>query len=92
MFKQTSKKAFKRIPAIDFIHFDGNFSEESCLEDLTLYLPKVKKGGHVLLSNYIMEVNGSDFKFRVLSFLCHEHHINFLPRKTRPGKRASRGS
>ena len=42
-----SKKAVNRFDAIYFIHFDGNFSEESSLEDVRLFFPKVRIGGYV---------------------------------------------
>jgi predicted O-methyltransferase YrrM len=33
--------------SIDILHIDGNHTEEAALEDATLYLPKVKKGGYI---------------------------------------------
>ena len=31
--------------SIDFLHIDGNHSEKLSVQDVTLWLPKVKKGG-----------------------------------------------
>ena len=37
--------------SIDFLHFDGSFQENCAYADLVAYLPKLKNGGYVLLSN-----------------------------------------
>jgi hypothetical protein len=37
--------------SIDFIHLDGNISEPGALEDVTLYFPKIKEQGYILLNN-----------------------------------------
>lgn len=49
--RQTSANAKASIPNIDFLHIDGNYSEISSLEDVAMYVPKVKKGGYILYSN-----------------------------------------
>jgi len=36
--------------SIDFLHLDGSQSEESAIEDVINYFPKVKNGGFILLS------------------------------------------
>jgi predicted O-methyltransferase YrrM len=54
---ETSSSAIQKIPDIDFLHIDGNYSEEGSLEDVELYLPKVKKGGYVLMSNIHWSIN-----------------------------------
>ena len=53
---KSSDQAIDEIPQeIDFLHLDGDYSEIGALQDVELYLPKVKKGGYILLSNlYIM--------------------------------------
>lgn len=54
--KATSEQAVNMIPDnIEFLHLDGDFSEAGSLKDVELFLPKVKSGGYILLSNlYIM--------------------------------------
>ncbi len=37
--------------SIDFIHFNGNHSEEGIFQDVTSYFPKVKDGGYFLLND-----------------------------------------
>lgn len=53
----SSEKACEKIPTIDFLHLDGDYSEKGSLQDVTLYLPKVKKGGYILISNLYIIVN-----------------------------------
>ncbi|MEI8365857.1 MAG: class I SAM-dependent methyltransferase [Parachlamydiaceae bacterium] len=62
----TSQKAVLRIPTIDFIHIDGNFSAEGALLDSELYLPKVVPGGYVLLSNALVMIGGKPTKMKAL--------------------------
>lgn len=47
MMRMTSAKAFLHFDNefIDFIHIDGNHSEQSAIFDVEHWLPKVKKGG-----------------------------------------------
>lgn len=33
--------------SIDILHVDGNHTEDSAFKDVTMYLPKVKKGGYI---------------------------------------------
>jgi hypothetical protein len=58
IYATTSAKAVPKIPEIDFLHLDGNFSEKGAKEDTTLYLPKVKQGGYILISNLYFTING----------------------------------
>ena len=37
--------------SIDLLYIDGNFSKDGSLQDVTLYLPKVKKGGTIWLND-----------------------------------------
>lgn len=53
----TSEMAIHQIPEIDFLHLDGNFCEEDALLDVELFLPKVKSGGYVLLSNLFQVID-----------------------------------
>lgn len=52
-----SEYAIYMIPEIDFLHLDGNISEEGSWLDLQLFFPKVKSGGYILLSNTFVVVN-----------------------------------
>jgi len=51
---------------IDFLHLDGNFSQEESLKDVTLYLPKVRKGGYILISNVFYTINEQHLRFQSL--------------------------
>jgi len=66
LLKMTSKQAVSKIPNIDFLHLDGNFSEQGALSDTNLYLPKVVPGGYILLSNALVMVNGKAPKMKAL--------------------------
>ncbi len=61
-----SEAAVSQIPSIDFLHLDGNFSEEGSLRDSELYLPKVVPGGYVLLSNALVTIDGKPAKMKAL--------------------------
>lgn len=55
---------------IDFIHLDGNHTEDLAFEDVIAYFPKVKDGGYLLLSDpnwYAMR--------RVLAYLLERAEI-----------------
>jgi len=58
MIQLSSEDAVTKFESIDFIHFDGDYSEKGALIDVELYIPKVKQGGYVLLSNIFTMVNG----------------------------------
>ena len=53
IIRLSSQEAVSLFPedCIDFIHFDGNISEEGAFRDVVTYLPKVKEGGYILLNN-----------------------------------------
>lgn len=57
IIKNSSKIAVDEIKTIDFLHIDGNYSEQGSYEDVKLYLPKVKIGGYVLFPNINWLVN-----------------------------------
>ena len=46
--RATSEQAAWLISEIDFLHIDGNHSEVNSLQDVALYLPKVRAGGVVV--------------------------------------------
>jgi hypothetical protein len=66
---KPSSLALPLIPEIDFLHLDGDFSEEGSLYDVKHYLEKVKPGGYVLLSNVYHTVNNKQPKLKTLSYL-----------------------
>ncbi len=66
---KTSAKAATVLPPIDFIHIDGNPSKEGFLQDLLLYLPKVKIGGYVFFSNLLVSEGVSLPKVEALFLL-----------------------
>jgi hypothetical protein len=54
----TSKDAVEKIHMpIDYLHIDGDYAASAFLEDIDLYVPKVKKGGYILLSNLFLTVH-----------------------------------
>lgn len=68
-----SKRAVKNIPDdIDFLHLDGNFSEQGSSLDVSLYLPKVQSGGYILLSNFHTCIDGTQTKFDAFCTLFDE--------------------
>jgi len=68
----SSKSAASLFERIDFLHLDGNFSEEGSLADVLLYLPKVNRGGYILLSNVFATVDNQFTKMRSLSVLLEQ--------------------
>jgi hypothetical protein len=71
----TSEEAVGQIPEIDFLHLDGNCSEEGSLLDTELYLPKVKSGGYILLSNLFFSLDGKHPKMATLWRLMDECEV-----------------
>ena len=55
--QEPSEKAVTHLPEIDFLHLDGDYSEIGSCLDVELYLPKVKSGGYILLSNVFVMVH-----------------------------------
>jgi predicted O-methyltransferase YrrM len=62
--RKPSEEAVHDIGEIDFLHLDGDLSEKGSLLDVALYLPKVKKGGYILLSNLFHMVKGKAPKMK----------------------------
>jgi cephalosporin hydroxylase len=75
LMHMTSSAAAKQLPEIDFLHLDGNFSKEGSLSDVELYLPKVKSGGYILLSNLYFKLNGEYSKMPSMWRLFDECEI-----------------
>ena len=53
--KKTSEQFSKEIEdlSLDFVYIDGDHRYESCLKDIELWLPKVKKGGFIGGHDYL---------------------------------------
>ena len=67
---ESSQEAAGKIENnIDFLHFDGGFSEKTSLQDVLLYIPKVREGGYILLSNTLYTINGRHTKKKAFSHL-----------------------
>ena len=74
--RKSSEQAIYDIPAeIDFLHLDGDYSETGALRDVELYLPKVKSGGYILLSNLYIMINREQPKIRAFCALCDSCEI-----------------
>lgn len=73
----TSEQAVDYFQTIDFLHLDGNFSEEISLKDAELYLPKVRSGGFILLSNLFNVVGDKLTKMKTLWRLMDECEVVF---------------
>lgn len=65
----TSESAASGFSFIDFLHLDGNFSEEGALLDSKLYVPKVTSGGYILLSNVHIMIAKKPSKMKALTVL-----------------------
>ncbi|OGN64297.1 MAG: hypothetical protein A3E80_05565 [Chlamydiae bacterium RIFCSPHIGHO2_12_FULL_49_9] len=69
ILRGTSEAIAPLIGEIDFLHLDGDYSEKGSLRDVELYLPKVRPGGYILLSNLFVMVNGKAPKMKSFSAL-----------------------
>ena len=69
IIRDPSDVAADFIDEIDFLHLDGDYTENGSLLDVQLYLPKVKPGGYILLSNLFVMVNGKAPKMKSFSQL-----------------------
>lgn len=71
--KSSLKAALDIKEKIDLLHMDGDYSERGSLQDVRVYLPKVRSGGYILLSNAWVTVSGKQPKkeaFRALYDSC----------------------
>ncbi|MFZ4100232.1 MAG: class I SAM-dependent methyltransferase [Chlamydiia bacterium] len=55
--KMPSKEAAKKFVDIDFLHLDGDHTEQGALEDVLAWLPDVRQGGYILISNLNVQVD-----------------------------------
>jgi hypothetical protein len=69
ILRNPSAVAAQFIGEIDFLHLDGDYTEKGSLEDVALYLPKVKSGGYILLSSLFVMVKGKATKMKAFSKL-----------------------
>jgi cephalosporin hydroxylase len=49
--RTTSQRVASIFGQIDILHIDGNHQEEAILQDVRLYLPKVRPGGYIWLND-----------------------------------------
>lgn len=75
LIKSPSREAVNQIDQIDFLHLDGNYSEFVSLQDVNLYVPKVKSGGYILLSNLFTMVNGKQPKIKAFCALLESSEM-----------------
>lgn len=71
----SSRDAAEQFFQIDFLHLDGNFSEEGALLDTQLYLPKVVPNGHILISNVLTMIGSLPTKMKALYPLFEQCEI-----------------
>jgi len=68
---KPSTEAIHDVPGeIDFLHLDGDYSEIGSLQDVELYLPKVKSGGYILLSNFYTIIHREQPKNKSFVLIC----------------------
>lgn len=60
--RKSSAAYAQECPSVDFLHLDGDITEQGSFEDVTNYLPKVKAGGCILLSNAYSIINSTQSK------------------------------
>jgi hypothetical protein len=75
--QDASEKAAARFKneTIDFLHLDGDYSEQGSLADVENYLPKVKTGGYILLSHLFTMINGKQPKLKSFKALVQDCEI-----------------
>lgn len=80
-----SELAIYTIPKIDFLHLDGDYSEIGSMRDVERYLPMVKSGGYILLSNLFIMINAEQPKmkafctlFESCEMVCEIEHDNAI--------------
>lgn len=90
VIKADSVEAANLFEQIDFLHLDGDYSATGSSADVDAYLPHVRSGGLVLLSNVYVMVNGKQPKLKavqrlmkycdILSSIERDHAILFVKR------------
>ena len=51
MRMKSEEAADKIVVLLDAVHIDGNHSEEKSVQDVELWLPKVKQGGYIIMDD-----------------------------------------
>jgi methyltransferase family protein len=51
VFRTTSRLASSLFVDVDFLHIDGNHTEESSVSDAFVWMPKMRKGGHIFFDD-----------------------------------------
>ncbi len=69
VIRERSEYAVSQIDSIDFLHLDGNTSKKGSYLDTFLYVPKVKSGGYILLSNALTTIDHECSKIITLGYL-----------------------
>ena len=59
ILRMTSIEAASHIGSIDFLHIDGDHSEQVSIQDVKLYLPKVRSGGIICYNDAIWQERGA---------------------------------
>ena len=62
--QEPSEEAVVMLDEIDFLHFDGDYSLKGSMDDVMMYVPKVKSGGYILFSNLYTTVNSKHPKLK----------------------------
>ncbi len=57
IIRKPAEQAADLFKSIDFLHLDGSLGREAALMDVLLYVPKVKKGGYILVSNVLYTID-----------------------------------
>lgn len=73
--EMASRDAASKFNLIDFLHLDGNTSEEGSYEDVRLYLPKVAPKGYILLSNALISLDDEWTKMKSIWALADQCEI-----------------
>ena len=76
LWKMTSREATSRIrdDSLDFINIDGDHRFDVCVVDLIEYVPKVRKGGFILMHDYCVFKQAGTMK--AIDSYTHCHRID----------------
>ena len=75
VLRYTSEAAAERIGSIDFLHLDGNLGAEGAIAEVALYLPKVRKGGYILMSNILHTIGEEHPRLKAFSMVLGDCQI-----------------
>lgn len=76
IIRDFSSNAVKKIGdnSLDFVYIDGNHSYDYVYQDITLWTPKVKKGGFIAGHDIILNKGVTE----AIKDFCFERNINFI--------------